>query len=80
MEAGVGGGLQRQENAETGSLALRGTHLNFAAVLPDDFLHDGLLAPVFAGVIWVLSSPTFPPAKLLSAPWLVVLGEASFGL
>jgi peptidoglycan/LPS O-acetylase OafA/YrhL len=43
-------------------------------------LHDGLLAPIFALVILVFSDPRGSAARLLSAKWLVVLGEASFGL
>jgi peptidoglycan/LPS O-acetylase OafA/YrhL len=39
-----------------------------------------LLAPVFMGWIWALSTTRILPARLLSAPWIVVLGEASFGL
>jgi peptidoglycan/LPS O-acetylase OafA/YrhL len=50
------------------------------SVLIDDFLHDGLLVPLFAGIIWVFSSSAFAPGQLLGAPWVVVLGEASFGL
>lgn len=46
----------------------------------EDCLCDGLLAPIFAGVIWVLSDAAFLPARFLSASWLVILGEASFGL
>ena len=43
-------------------------------------LRDGLLAPVFAALIWAFSHSDWSFAKVLSAPWLVVLGEASFGL
>lgn len=45
-----------------------------------DCLCDGMLAPVFAGLIWIFSNPNFVPAKALSASWMVVLGEASYGL
>jgi peptidoglycan/LPS O-acetylase OafA/YrhL len=44
-------------------------------------VHLGLLlAPVFAASIWVLSSSLIFPIRWLSAKWLVVLGEASYGL
>jgi peptidoglycan/LPS O-acetylase OafA/YrhL len=39
-----------------------------------------ILAPVFMAWIWSLSVTQILPAWLLSARWLVVLGEASFGL
>jgi peptidoglycan/LPS O-acetylase OafA/YrhL len=48
--------------------------------MPSVNMYDGLLAPIFACVIWAFSHSDWTPAKLLSAPWLVVLGEASFGL
>jgi len=43
-------------------------------------LCDGMLAPIFAAVIWAFSHSEWWPARLLSPSWLVVLGEASFGL
>lgn len=43
-------------------------------------LNDGLLAPLFACIIWAFSANRSLPARLLSANWLVILGEASFGL
>jgi peptidoglycan/LPS O-acetylase OafA/YrhL len=43
-------------------------------------IHDGLLAPLFAALIWVLSYPQFCVSRWLSKRWLVVLGESSFGL
>jgi peptidoglycan/LPS O-acetylase OafA/YrhL len=58
----------------------------FAAVVyyspgsPTPLLCDGLLAPVFAAVIWAFSHSRWLPARMLSPAWLVVLGEASFGL
>jgi peptidoglycan/LPS O-acetylase OafA/YrhL len=48
--------------------------------LPLAKLNDGLMAPVFALIIWAFSANQSLPARLLSAKWLVVLGEASFGL
>ena len=38
------------------------------------------LAPVFAAAIWLLSSARILPVRLLNTKWLVVLGEASYGL
>lgn len=58
----------------------------FAAVvqtsphLPFANLNDGLLAPIFMGAIWGVSSSDNIISRLLSGSWLVVLGEASFGL
>jgi peptidoglycan/LPS O-acetylase OafA/YrhL len=48
--------------------------------IPSSSLCDGLLAPIFAVAIWAFSYSDWLPARLLSVPWLVVLGEASFGL
>jgi len=48
--------------------------------LPVAELADGLLAPLFICVIWACSNNRSLPAKLLSIPWLVILGEASYGL
>jgi len=39
-----------------------------------------VLEPVFMGWIWSLSVAQILPVRLLSARWLVVLGEASYGL
>jgi len=58
----------------------------FAAViywenwLPIPNLNAGLLSPIFALLIWACSGSRSLPARILSASWLVVLGEASFGL
>ena len=48
--------------------------------LPYVHLQDGLLAPVFAALIWALSYAETRIARWLSVPWLVLLGEASYGL
>jgi peptidoglycan/LPS O-acetylase OafA/YrhL len=48
--------------------------------IPFSNLNDGLLAPIFMGLIWSFSHSQWLPAKLLSARWLVVLGEASYGV
>jgi peptidoglycan/LPS O-acetylase OafA/YrhL len=39
-----------------------------------------LLAPLFAITIWALANTQILPVRLLSASWLMVLGEASYGL
>jgi peptidoglycan/LPS O-acetylase OafA/YrhL len=43
-------------------------------------LFTGLLAPVFVGIIWALSSTDTPVSRLLCTSWLVALGNASFAL
>lgn len=43
-------------------------------------LYGGLLVPIFAWMIWVLSKENSPAAKLISGDWLVLLGESSYGL
>ena len=47
---------------------------------PNIWLGDGMLVPLFAAIIWACSDNRGLPARLLSASWLVVLGEASYGL
>lgn len=39
-----------------------------------------LLVPVFVAWVWLLSGSRIFPVRALNAKWLVVLGEASFGL
>jgi peptidoglycan/LPS O-acetylase OafA/YrhL len=41
---------------------------------------DGLLAPIFAGVIWSVSARPSRLSRWLSAKWLVALGNASYAL
>jgi peptidoglycan/LPS O-acetylase OafA/YrhL len=41
---------------------------------------DGILTPFFCLLIWALASRKSIVSKLLSTPWLVLLGEASYGL
>jgi peptidoglycan/LPS O-acetylase OafA/YrhL len=48
--------------------------------IPNSNLRDGLLAPLFLGIIWAFTNSQWLPARLMSAPWLVVLGQASYGL
>ncbi|WP_263351168.1 acyltransferase family protein [Acidicapsa acidisoli] len=45
-----------------------------------DTLGNGMMVPIFACLIWAFSANRILPAKILSAKWMVVLGEASFGL
>ena len=52
----------------------------FYSSIPNETIHDGILAPIFVCYIWAFSHSDWLPARLLSARWLVVLGEASFGL
>jgi len=54
--------------------------VRFSSSLPYTNVHDGLLAPIFAALIWPLSYPKFNVSRWLSLRWLVILGEASFGL
>ncbi|MBB5057160.1 peptidoglycan/LPS O-acetylase OafA/YrhL [Granulicella aggregans] len=48
--------------------------------IPLHNLGDGILAPIFMLLIWALSSSATGLSRMLSVRWLVVLGEASFGL
>ena len=68
-----------------GVMALVGVCLSLGAAASSRFsigslLFTGLLAPVFAGLIWALSSADTLIARLLCASWLVALGNASFAL
>jgi peptidoglycan/LPS O-acetylase OafA/YrhL len=49
-------------------------------VLPSPNLNAGLLAPAFALLLWACTGNQALHVRLLSANWLVILGEASFGL
>lgn len=44
------------------------------------FIHDGLMAPIFGLIIMALASGDGLLNWVLSARWLVILGEASYGL
>jgi peptidoglycan/LPS O-acetylase OafA/YrhL len=48
--------------------------------IPIMLVYDGLLAPVFACILWSFSITESWISRLFSASWLVVLGEASYGL
>jgi peptidoglycan/LPS O-acetylase OafA/YrhL len=43
-------------------------------------IRDGILSPVFCLLLWALASGESVVSKLLSARWLVLLGEASYAL
>lgn len=48
--------------------------------LGSTFIRDGFLAPVFCLLVWALSRENTFVSRWLSAKWLVVLGDASYGL
>jgi peptidoglycan/LPS O-acetylase OafA/YrhL len=66
-------------------LALCGAGL-FGSVLLIPFFHvpapynNGLLAPIFAGLVWALSVTPSPLSRWLWGRWLVNLGNASYAL
>jgi peptidoglycan/LPS O-acetylase OafA/YrhL len=62
------------------SLAVFASVVFWGDQLPGANLNSGLLIPIFAAVIWACSEAGNLPARLLSVKWLVILGEASFGL
>jgi peptidoglycan/LPS O-acetylase OafA/YrhL len=74
------------KNSPTAFLVLALVTFSTAAIIywspqiPLFNLHDGLLAPIFLCSIWAFSHSHWQPARLLSVGWLVVLGEASYGL
>ena len=49
-------------------------------ILPRENLNHGLMAPIFILTIWVFSRSRNIPSRIFSVRWLVVLGDASFGL
>jgi peptidoglycan/LPS O-acetylase OafA/YrhL len=53
--------------------------LMLANHLPFVMLHNGLLLPLFAALLIGLCEPNWL-SRLLSAPWLMLLGEASFAI
>jgi peptidoglycan/LPS O-acetylase OafA/YrhL len=52
----------------------------FYPEIPFLLIHDGLLTPIFVTAIVALFAGSGLVHRLLSHPWLVVLGEASFAL
>ena len=48
--------------------------------IPEWSKNDGLLAPIFCAYIWSFAQPGNLLTALFSARWLVLLGEASYGL
>ena len=85
--------LQRQQNNNRHVqlwqvhtvLALSGAGL-FGSVLLMPFFrvsapyNNGLLAPIFAGLVWALSVTPSPVSRWLCGRWLVNLGNASYAL
>jgi peptidoglycan/LPS O-acetylase OafA/YrhL len=85
--------LQQQQNNNTDVrlwqvhtvLALSGAGL-FGSVLLIPFFrvpapyNNGLLAPIFAGLVWALSVTPSPVSRWLCGRWLVNLGNASYAL
>jgi peptidoglycan/LPS O-acetylase OafA/YrhL len=61
-------------------LAGLGAVMYLSPRVPNENLLDALLIPFFLYAIWAFSHGDWLPARLLSVPWLVALGEASFGL
>jgi len=54
--------------------------LSFSDVIPRPLLANGLMAPLFGLVIFGLAQGRGIIAAVLSAPFLVLLGEASYGI
>jgi peptidoglycan/LPS O-acetylase OafA/YrhL len=48
--------------------------------IPETMLRDGILVPVYCSLIAIFSLNNLWPARIVSHPWLVILGEASYGL
>jgi peptidoglycan/LPS O-acetylase OafA/YrhL len=54
--------------------------VTFYAHIPHPLIHDGMLAPAFSCAILALDSHNKVIDAFLSFKWLVILGEASYGL
>jgi peptidoglycan/LPS O-acetylase OafA/YrhL len=54
--------------------------VHYYSYIPMSLLHDGLLVPAFVCLILAFDSGNKGLDRLLSAKWLVILGEASYGL
>jgi peptidoglycan/LPS O-acetylase OafA/YrhL len=54
--------------------------LSLSPSLPSVALHNGLLAPVFAFLIWGLATERGVLGTCLGTPLMVLLGEASYGI
>ena len=48
--------------------------------IPETMFLDGLLVPAYCALIAIFSLNDLWPARLVSHPWLIILGEASYGL
>jgi peptidoglycan/LPS O-acetylase OafA/YrhL len=64
----------------TGAAALLGLLLTQSPRISSSFLEGGLLAPLFGAVIYGLAEGRGRLAAVLAHPWLVTLGEASYGV
>jgi peptidoglycan/LPS O-acetylase OafA/YrhL len=62
------------------ALVMLAAAIYWSSWLPLPNLNAGLLCPAFALIVWACSGSSSLPSRLLSAKWLVILGEASFGL
>lgn len=85
LDREAGTGLRSKSGASWALLVL--SCAGFAAVvwasprLARHGFHLGLLlVPVFVAWVWLLSGSRILPVRVLDAKWLVILGEASFGL
>jgi peptidoglycan/LPS O-acetylase OafA/YrhL len=78
--------LRTEVNPRFAPLLLSGATICFAVVvacykfIPLPFIHDGLLVPAFACLILACHSGNRLIETVLSLKWLVILGEASYGL
>lgn len=74
----------RIRNPDTIAIASAALSIAALAFLPlsgwDELLCTSLLAPLFGALILSLANSSGPLAALLSLPWLVFLGESSYGL
>jgi peptidoglycan/LPS O-acetylase OafA/YrhL len=76
-----GGGSRRwYAGLEAGAVAALLALLLGSVWIPYPLLHNGLLAPVFAALVYALARGAGPVSRLLSTRVLVRLGAASFAL
>ncbi|HLM66123.1 MAG TPA: acyltransferase family protein, partial [Longimicrobium sp.] len=76
-----GGGSRRwHARLEAGAVAALLALLLGSVWIPYPLLHNGLLAPVFAALVYALARGAGPVSRLLSTRVLVRLGAASFAL
>lgn len=65
---------------EMGALAAIVLAMTYSRVVPYPVLHNGLLAPAFAALVYALAWGAGPLSRALSGRVMVRLGAASFGL